>query len=187
VTALHADALATLEKWRAPDDEQETLRAAYVQHLREHPDGLDRSCFPDHITSGVLVLSPDLDRVLLNHHRKADLWIHFGGHCEPSDETLAGAALREGLEESGLPSLHLDPVPVELSSHTVGFCDPRGPVVHLDVRYAARAPRDAVHVVSEESHDVRWWPLDALPAGLGEDMPGLLHHALARLRRVGSS
>ena len=33
---------------------------------------------------------------------------------------------------------------------------------HLDVRYTAVAD-DSAHAVSEESLDVRWWPVDDLP------------------------
>ena len=141
---------------------------------------MTRTCFPDHLTAGVLVLSPDLDRVLLNLHGKARKWFAFGGHCEPQDETLAGSALREGLEESGLPSLDFDPDPVELSAHEVGFCDPRGTVVHLDVRYAATAPGGAEHEASDESLDVRWWPIDGLPE-LEPDMERLVDLARRRL------
>jgi 8-oxo-dGTP pyrophosphatase MutT (NUDIX family) len=176
---LHADALAVLRDWAPPDGDQTRLRNRYVAHLEAHSDAMTRGCFPDHLTAGVLVLSPDLDRVLLNLHRKAGQWFHFGGHCEPTDDTLAGAALREGLEESGLERLDLDPVPVELSEHEVGFCDPRGAVRHLDVRYAARAPRDGDHAVSEESLDVRWWPLDDLPP-LQPDMLRLIARATER-------
>lgn len=178
---LHADALAVLAAWPAPDGEQETLRRRYVDHLRAHTDGLARQCFPDHVTAGVLVLSPDLDAALLNLHRKARQWFAFGGHCEPGDATLLGAALREGLEESGLADLDVDPAPVELSAHEVGFCDPRGPVQHLDVRYAARAPRGADHAVSDESLAVRWWPLDGLP-DLQPDMVRLIARARERLQ-----
>ena len=34
---------------------------------------------------------------------------------------------------------------------------------HLDVRFLAVADPDAVPLVSEESLDVRWWPVDRLP------------------------
>jgi 8-oxo-dGTP pyrophosphatase MutT (NUDIX family) len=101
--------------------------------------------------------------VLLNLHRKAGRWFHFGGHLEPGDATLADAALREATEESGLAGLVLDLEPLHLSRHTVPFCDPRGPVDHCDVRFRAVAPASAVPAVSAESLDVRWWPVDELP------------------------
>jgi 8-oxo-dGTP pyrophosphatase MutT (NUDIX family) len=139
------------------------LRDDYLRHLEAHPDGLLRSCFPDHLTAGTLVLSPGLDAVLLNLHRKARRWFAFGGHHEPGDASLGATALREATEESGITGLRFDPEPVHLDRHTVGFCDPRGTVHHLDVRYAAVAPTEADPAVSEESLEVRWWPLTGLP------------------------
>lgn len=179
-TLLHADALACLQAWQSTAGRQTRLRARFVQHLQTHPDGLQRTCFPDHVTAGVVVFSADLDQVLLNLHRKARRWFHFGGHCEPGDPTLAGAALREGLEESGLDALELDPVPVHLDEHEVAFCDPRGPVRHLDVRFTALAPDGAAHATSAESLDVRWWPVAALPDDLEDEMHELVATARAR-------
>ena len=109
------------------------------------------------------MLSATGDEVLLNLHGKARRWFAFGGHVEPGDATLAGAALREAHEESGVAGLDLHPEPVHLDEHVVGFCDPRGDVHHLDVRFAARAPAGVRPEVSDESLDVRWWPVDALP------------------------
>ncbi len=163
---LHADALAGLTGWTAPSPTQELVRQRYVAHLRDRPDALTRDCRPDHLTASTLVLSADHTHVLLTLHAKAGRWFQLGGHCEPGDETLAGAATREATEESGLADLVLDPVPVQLSEHAVPFCGPAGagsPVHHLDVRFVSIAPRDARHAVSEESLDVRWWPVDALP------------------------
>ncbi|WP_241238394.1 NUDIX hydrolase [Nocardioides pantholopis] len=163
---LHADALSTLTAWTPPTRTQATLRDRYVAHLRERPDAMSRTCRPDHLTASTLVLSADRSRVLLTLHAKAGRWFQFGGHCEAGDTTLAGAALREATEESGLDGLVLGPRPVQLSEHPVEFCGPAdgGPTVHhLDVRYVAVAAPEARHAVSEESLDVRWWPARALP------------------------
>lgn len=160
---LHEDALATLRDWRAPDAEQEALRARFVTHLEGVGNGMWRSSYPDHLTAGALVIDSTGDRVLLNLHGKARRWFAFGGHAEPGDATLADVAAREAREESGIPDLRLIPTPAQLDVHPVPFCDPRGEVHHLDVRYVAIAPPEAREVTSEESVDVRWWPVDGLP------------------------
>lgn len=160
---LHADALAVLRAWEPPDATQSAKRERYVAHLEAHADGVYRECFPDHLTAGTLVVSADGEWVLLNLHRKARRWFAFGGHCEPTDQTIADAAAREAHEESGLQSFRFDPVPAHLDEHAVDFCDPRGEVHHLDVRFVAVAEPGADTVVSDESLDVRWWPVSDLP------------------------
>ena len=177
------DAVLRLESWSAPTPHQEALRQRFLTHLAAHPDGTERACFPAHLTAGTLVLSHDGRDVLLNLHRKARRWFAFGGHCEDADTTLAGTALREALEESGLESVEFHPVPLSLDEHAVEFCDPRGTVHHLDVRFGAVAPEGARHAVSEESLDVRWWPVDALP-DLEDEMVELV--SLARARFFGA-
>ncbi len=196
MTGLHRDALAGLRSWSAPDAEQERVRRRYVAHLEAHPDGLSRSCRPDHLTASTLVLSHDGEHVLLTLHAKAERWFQLGGHCEPGDHLLRDAASREAREESGVPGLHLDPEPVQLSEHAVPFCrDPaagagaatpegRSVVHHLDVRFLAIAPPGSVPTVSEESLDVRWWPADALPDP-DPDLVDLVR--LARERRSQSA
>jgi 8-oxo-dGTP pyrophosphatase MutT (NUDIX family) len=176
---LHADALRVLTGWSAPDAAEEDLRQRYVAHLESTPDGMWRSSYPDHITAGTLVIDATGEQVLLNLHRKAGRWFHFGGHCEDDDASLAAVALREAHEESGLTELAFHPEPVQLDLHTVPFCGDRGEVRHLDVRYVAAAPADATAVVSDESLAVRWWPVDALP-----ELEPAMHALIARAREV---
>ena len=176
MSGLHAEALQLLATWSAPATAQERLREQYVAHLRVHVDGLDRSCRPDHITASTLVMSPDGDAALLTLHRKAGQWFQLGGHVEPTDRTLADAALREATEESGLPGLRLDPVPLQLDVHEVPFCGGEG-TRHLDVRFLAVATPDSGPAPGRESLDLRWWPAARLPS----DEPSL--HELVDLGR----
>ena len=95
-----------------------------------------------HITASALVVNAGLDRVLLCLHGRMQRWVQLGGHCEPEDATVAGAALREATEESGIVGLRIHPVPIDLDVHPVP-CR-YGPSLHYDVRFAALAPAGAV-------------------------------------------
>lgn len=159
---LHRDAVSVLSAWQAPDPSQEQLRRRYLDHLHAHQDALTRGCVPDHLTASVLVFDADHAQVLLTLHKRLGRWLQTGGHCEPEDDRLADAALREGREETGIDDLHLDPAPVLLSHHEVP-CGPVRPAHHLDVQYVAVAAPGAVPAISDESSDLRWFDLDALP------------------------
>ena len=187
MSVLHASALETLRGWVAPDAAQEGLRRVYVRHLLDHDDGMLATCVPTHLTASALVLDATGERVLLTHHRKGGFWAQLGGHVEETDRSLADAALREGREESGVEGLRLlGDRPVELDAHRLssafGRCG-----THLDVRYAAVAPPGAEPVVSAESHDVRWFPVDALPPGAVADIGRLVERARAVLAQSGGT
>lgn len=159
---LYADAVRALSSWHAPDAEQEDVRLEFLRHLEAHPaDGMWRECAAGHITASTAVLDASRARVLLTLHSKVKAWLQLGGHCEPGDVTLAGAALREATEESGIRGLALLPEPVRLDRHAVR-CHPQGSW-HLDVQYVAFAPEPARHAVSDESDDLGWFPVDDLP------------------------
>ncbi len=184
--SAHAAALEALRSWSAPSMRQTVLRDEFVAHLVAHPDGLTRACSSGHLTAGALVLSSDLEAVLLNLHGRARRWFHFGGHWETGDADLLATASREATEESGVPALAVHPEPVHLDRHEVEFCRGHDRTAHLDVRYAALAPAGAGARVSDESLDVRWWPLDVLPE-LEPEMRELIALARARLQEPLSS
>ncbi|MEU4444107.1 NUDIX domain-containing protein [Actinosynnema sp. NPDC050801] len=159
---LHADAVATLGAWRPADRTQESLRQAYLGFLAAREDACLRSCEPGHITASALVVDASGDRTLLTLHPRVGRWLQLGGHCEPSDLTLAGAALREATEESGVEGLEISPTPIHLDVHPI-TCSLGKPTRHFDVRFLVRAPLSARPLRSTESVDLRWWPLTALP------------------------
>ncbi|MER7685598.1 NUDIX domain-containing protein [Streptomyces sp. NPDC097610] len=147
---LHDDAVLVLKQY----EDQGELRQVYLDHLSEHPDGMWKACTAGHVTASALVIDPVGGRVLLTLHRKLQMWLQMGGHCEPGDPTLAAAALREAAEESGIEGLVLLPGgPVTLDRHAI----PAPCNWHLDVQYAALAPAEAVAAISDESLDLRWF------------------------------
>jgi 8-oxo-dGTP pyrophosphatase MutT (NUDIX family) len=174
--ALHADARAVLSAYDPGDDvAQRALASEYVAFLDAHDDGMWRACVEGHVTGSVLVLSADRTQVLLTLHSTIKRWLQMGGHCEVGDASLRDAAAREGLEESGIPGLVVSDVPLRLDRHRVGC---HGGSWHLDAQYAAVAPADAVAVISDESLDLRWWPVDALPHDTDDALRALVATAL---------
>jgi 8-oxo-dGTP pyrophosphatase MutT (NUDIX family) len=173
---LHADAVATLESWRPALGSQESLRQAFLGFLAAREDACRRSCEAGHLTASAVVLDHTGTRVLLTLHPRVGRWLQLGGHCEPSDGSLAEAALREATEESGMAGLQISAEPVHLDVHPI-TCSLGVPTRHFDVRYAVHAPAGAEPVRSDESDDLRWWPVDALPAG-SEDLADLVKAAV---------
>ena len=119
--------------------------------------------------------------MLLTLHPRVGRWIQLGGHCEPGDDTVAAAALREATEESGMDGLVLDPEPLHLDVHPI-TCSLGVPTRHLDVQFLVRAPAGAEPVISDESDDLRWWPLGSLPTD-DASVAALAAAAEDRLRR----
>jgi 8-oxo-dGTP pyrophosphatase MutT (NUDIX family) len=177
---LRSDALRVLQSWSAPPGDQDALRLSFAEHLERHEDGMWRSCAPAHITASALVMDPDGSRVLLTLHAKIGRWLQTGGHCEPGDLSLGGAALREATEESGIDGLELSAYPVAVDRHEVSCGGPGTRFDHLDVQYVAVAPPGAVERRSEESADLRWFGVDDLP----EPTDPALRRLVERARRT---
>ncbi|MDX8051850.1 NUDIX hydrolase [Lentzea sp. BCCO 10_0798] len=173
---LHADAVSTLSRFSG----QDALREAYLGFLAAREDACRRSCEPGHITASALVLDATAEHALLTLHPRVGRWLQLGGHCEPEDESLAAAALREATEESGMRGLRIEPTPIHLDVHPI-TCSLGKPTRHFDVRFLVRAPVGAQPVRSAESVDLQWWPLDSLPDNV-DDLHPLIESALARLR-----
>ncbi len=186
MVATTTAAAATLRGWHPPDPAQSSLREAFLGFLAARlSDGCRRSCEPGHRTASVILFDSSGSCVLLTLHRMVGRWIQLGGHCEPGDETLPGAALREAREESGIPGLDLDPEPLHLDVHPI-TCSLGRPTRHFDVRFVARAPVGARPVISAESADLRWWPADALPSDT-DTIPALVRLGRARLHATTAS
>lgn len=131
----------------------------------------DRRNFTGHITaSGTIVHIPRRE-VLLLRHRALGKWLAPGGHVDPADESILGAALREIEEETGLTPEQLIPVNVaggvqyclEIHSHRIPRNEGKKEDAHFhhDFRYLfAYAGDRRITIDPGESLDYEWLPLD---------------------------
>ena len=172
---MRADATATLTEWLPDDAGQQQLRADYLAFLAGHDDAMWRECRIGHLTASALVMDEDRSRVLLTLHPKVGRWLQLGGHCEPGDASLLEAARREAVEESGIAAVRISARPIRLDRHPVPCAGAMSE--HLDVQYLAIVSGDAREVMSDESDDLRWFAVDALPEGLDASVRALIEAA----------
>lgn len=181
---MHTPAARTLAGWTPLTAFDRDLFDDYVAFTADPATTLRETSTAAHLTASALVFDDDLAHVLLCFHRKGQFWVQFGGHIEPEDESLFAAAEREAIEESGVRELTaLSPGPVDLNRHALaaafGTCR-----VHWDVGFAFTAPRTAKIVTSDESDDVAWWPVDALPDGAVDGLGARLARVIMSLTNL---
>src|SRR4051794_33619576 len=111
---LHEDALAVLTQWTAPTVEAEATRRRFIEFVLRDPSTMWREHPGAHVTASALVVDAAAERVLLCLHGRIRRWVQLGGHCELGDTSVAGAALREATEESGIAGLRISDAPIGL-------------------------------------------------------------------------
>jgi 8-oxo-dGTP pyrophosphatase MutT (NUDIX family) len=179
--------LASLRQHHAEDAAERASLGeivAFVEAAGER-DPFDRSLPAAHLTGSAFVLSSDGASVLLLHHTKLGRWLQPGGHAEPGEDRGEDIALREAMEETGIPSLRLHPDaprPFDVDVHVIPARKGEPAHKHLDLRYLVRAPENATLSPAEgESRQVGWFRWAELE-GLGLD--GGLRRALAKAKRL---
>ncbi len=174
--------LQALDAYAVRYPEEADTVARFREFVRGYRDCFQRElAAPGHVTGSAWIVAPDGASVLLMHHRKLDLWIQLGGHAD-GDPRPWQVAEREGLEESGLPTLQrltvagvgrseedlaAAPIPFDLDIHSIPARKGEPEHLHFDVRYAFRAPSLDVRG-NAESRALAWVSMRDLP-GITED------------------
>ncbi len=148
--------LAQLQAYKPFSQREQTFLRDIMSLLEREENCFFRSRAEGHFTASAWVVSPDLNHVLLMHHRKLDKWLQPGGHAD-GDTNLAGVALREAHEESGLTSLRLlRPEIFDVDIHPIPARGTEAQHLHYDVRYLLTANPQEPLVANGESKGFAW-------------------------------
>jgi 8-oxo-dGTP pyrophosphatase MutT (NUDIX family) len=152
---------ALLEKLRAHaarglDAQEAAMAAEMIRFVEENPQCAERSLAVGHLTGSAWIVDAARKRTLLTHHRKLEIWVQLGGHAD-GDLDIAGVAMREALEESGLTRLRLvDTAIFDVDRHWIPERKGEPGHWHYDVRFMIEADEAEPLVISSESKDLRW-------------------------------
>ncbi|WP_109031248.1 NUDIX domain-containing protein [Streptomyces rubrogriseus] len=166
----HDHIRTTVETYLARHPHEHEQLGALLDALERPTDIASRTTFTGHITCGAIVLDP-LGRVLHVLHLASGKVLAPGGHAEPSDESLAGTALRELHEEAGIPPQAVAPwpayetVPFDIDIHDIDAHPDKGEPghQHFDLRFLFRlhTTNEAPVVPQEEEvGGIEWRPVD---------------------------
>ncbi len=160
---------------------QAALAAAYREFLAGGAPVFTRAHLAGHFTGSAFLVSRDGERALLLHHAKLGRWLQPGGHAD-GDPDLAGVALREAAEETGLSGLVVDPAIFDLDRHAIPARGAEPEHWHWDVRYVVRCTGDETPRINSESRAFAWRDIDDL-AGDGSLDPSIRRMAARWLAR----
>lgn len=147
--------LELLSAYNPASDLESITKRRMLQFVATETDCLKRSCEPGHITASAFVLSPNLDKVLLMHHRKLGRWLQPGGHAD-GDPCPEAVARREVLEETGVQTQLLYPGLFDIDIHAIPAYGTVPAHLHYDLRFIMRADSEII-VANSEANEVRWF------------------------------
>lgn len=176
--------LALLRGHAARSPARAEVCGQFGDFIHAHPWCCRRELDVGHLTGSAWLVDRAGSRVLLTHHRKLDRWLQLGGHAD-GDPELAGVALREAREESGLPGLVVEDAVFDLDRHWIPARGSEAGHWHYDLRFVVRATTSEDFVVSGESHALAWRPVREVRDGDAYD-DSLRRMAVAWLAREGA-
>lgn len=125
-----------------------------------------------HVTATGFVVDSSRSHTLLLHHRKLNIWLPPGGHCD-GDADVMQAALREAKEETGLGSLRPISLDIfDIDIHEIPANSREAEHYHFDVRFLLEADCNEQLINNEESNALRWVELENLDSLT--NMPSIL-------------
>ena len=148
--------LRLLEEYNPQDLQEQEYKQRIVEFVQTEPECFERSLAKGHITASAWLVNKTRTHALLMHHRKLNLWVQLGGHCDGDAHVLA-VAVKEAQEESGVMGIEpLSTVIFDVDVHLIPANSKEAAHYHYDIRFLLGVHSDEQLVQNPESKELRW-------------------------------
>ena len=161
VSELRKQLITALSSYQSDYEEEMAFKPRFLE-LLQYENCFERSLLHGHITGSAWIVDTNREFAFMTHHAKLNKWLQPGGHCD-GDEDVAWVALKEALEETGMPGLKLSSSHIfDIDIHPIPERKGVPAHEHYDIRYLIEVNKDTPFQLSEESHELAWLALDEL-------------------------
>ncbi|CAO4837519.1 MAG: hypothetical protein CNLJKLNK_00827 [Holosporales bacterium] len=153
----HAYFESLLKSYSPADESEQIAKQQMLDFYKNHPDCFLRTCQSGHFTASAWLLNRQETHVLLLLHKKLNLWLQLGGHCDGNCDILS-VALREAQEESGIENI----IPIstnifDLDIHVIPARADEPEHLHLDIRFLLKTTDTDDWIQNHESLALKWF------------------------------
>lgn len=122
-----------------------------------------RETVEGHVTASAFIVDSEFKSILLIHHKKHNMWLQPGGHCDGVSDVLFGA-IREANEETGISELNqVADVIFDIDIHLIPENAKEQAHYHYDVRFLFTANIDSpLSMNKSEVNQLAWIKLNEL-------------------------
>lgn len=177
------DLLDKIRKYVPVNGIEEHYKLHIQSFIENHSSCFDRECLGGHITGSSFVIDESKQNILLMHHKKYNIWVQFGGHCD-SDPDVLNVAKRELEEESGITnySLILEDI-FDVDVHKIPKHNNVPEHFHYDVRFLFQVPLDVqINMQESEVNDIKWFKITEVMNIENSDFNERVYQKLLKLK-----
>lgn len=151
-----------LRNYKTGFNEEKAMVEKTIAFVNTHPHCFERTLEEGHITASSWITNPAIEMALFTHHKKIDKWLQLGGHCDGNKDVKA-VALQEASEESGISDFNFKSDAIfDVDIHLIPAHKTTKAHYHYDIRFWLTADSNQPLVVSNESKDLKWLPLNEI-------------------------
>ena len=161
--------LSAFSSYTTQYHEERLFISAFSELIENNQDCFERSLLSGHITGSAWILNQAFSKALLVHHNKLGRWLQPGGHAD-GEENISKVAEMELQEETGLTHAKVFSDSIfDIDIHQIPKHKRVPAHYHYDIRFLFVADENERIEVSNESNEVKWWPLASISELVNDD------------------